>query len=629
MADAASQPSLLSKEQFLLAHPWPSEYAQHKRLEWFWHFDVELSASELWRLVSDTSRMNRALKVSEMKFSERDGVLWGTSRPAGVFHEWMEVPWNWVSERQMDSVRIYTHGFSKVVYAVFRLQPIDEANTRLYAYFGSIPSGVFSIPLLKLGFASLHKDYQRLLPMLAEEVRNRRPFSLLEEQGPLSERAEERLISIAQELRKKSLDDVCIRKLTDWIRHGDEQDLFRIQVRERAQAFGVDEDALLRVCLHATRLGLLELSWDVMCPHCRGVSKQNGSLGSVSTEGHCDVCLIDFGTDVADAIEITFHVHPSIREVAHRTFCSAEPATKEHIRLQQRVLPQAAIQHTVSLRPGRYRMRLQGQKDYGFLDVSVHAESRSFDWTSSTLPQRISLGPDPVLTLSNDSQTAQTFIVETATWSDLALHPGRLLSLQEFRDLFSEEYLGQDVQLAIGEQTILFTDMVGSTALYAQQGDAIAFREVRRHFADVFSIIGSHRGAVVKTIGDAVMGAFTNPLDAVTAAKQIHDRFPPGKTDSVTRLRISLNTGPCIAVKLNTDIDYFGHTVNIAAKLQSLAGAWQVAMSERVYEAPGVKEWLAAQQADLSAQQYESPSLRAAVEVMRWTVYPHEASQQV
>ncbi len=629
MADLTSKPSLLTKEEFLHAQPWPREYAQQKRIDWFWHFDIELSASELWKLVSDTSRMNRALQVSEMKFEDRQGVRWGTSRPAGVFHEWIEVPWNWVAERQMDSVRIYKHGFSKIVYAAFRLQPIDDSHTRLYLYFGSIPNGILSTPLLKLGFSGLYKDYQRLLPTLAEEVRNRRPLSSLQAGSSLAEGAEERLSVIASQLQQKALDEVCIRKLLDWIRHGDEQDLFRIQVRERAHSFGVDEDALLRVCLHATRLGLLELTWDVMCPHCRGVSQQNGNLGEVSTQGHCGVCLIDFGTDGSESIEITFHVHPSIREVPHRSFCSAEPAAKEHIRLQQCVLPNATMLHQVPLRAGRYRMRIHGQKEYGYLDITTQTDRQSVTWKSGSLPQQVTLCPFPQITLCNDQESAQTFIIESATWSDLALRPGRLLSLQEFRDLFSEEYLGQDVQLAIGEQTILFTDMVGSTALYAQQGDAAAFREVRRHFADVFAIIGSHRGAVVKTIGDAVMGAFTNPLDAVIAAKEIHDRFPPGKADSVTRLRISLNTGPCIAVKLNTDIDYFGHSVNIAAKLQSLASAWQVAMSERVFEAPGVKEWLSSQQAVLSVHQYESPSLRSAVAVMRWTVYPQDAAAGV
>ena len=117
------------------------------------------------------------------------------------------------------------------------------------------------------------------------------------------------------------------------------------------------------------------------------------------------------------------------------------------------------------------------------------------------------------------------------------------------------------------------------------------------------------------------MGAFTSPLDAVLSAKAIHDCFHPGRSDSLTKLRISVNVGPCIAVKLNTDIDYFGHTVNVAAKLQSLAGAWQVALSDEVYFAPGVADWLAKEPAKLEAVRYESPSLLSPISGKRWTVY--------
>ena len=122
------------------------------------------------------------------------------------------------------------------------------------------------------------------------------------------------------------------------------------------------------------------------------------------------------------------------------------------------------------------------------------------------------------------------------------------------------------------------------------------------------------------------MAAFTNPLDAVIAAKEIHACFHPERSDNQTRLRISLNTGPCIAVKLNTDIDYFGHTVNVAAKLQSLVDAWQVAMSTTVYEAPGVSAWLSAQHAALDYLSYDSKSLRTAIGVKRWTLYQDQQS---
>ena len=108
---------------------------------------------------------------------------------------------------------------------------------------------------------------------------------------------------------------------------------------------------------------------------------------------------------------------------------------------------------------------------------------------------------------------------------------------------------GADVQPAIGEQTILFTDMIGSTAMYRERRDPAAFVEVKRHFKGVFAVIAKHRGAVVKTIGDAAIGAFNDPLDAVKASKAIQDQVYDRRADTQARLRISLDTGPCIAVR--------------------------------------------------------------------------------
>jgi class 3 adenylate cyclase len=109
----------------------------------------------------------------------------------------------------------------------------------------------------------------------------------------------------------------------------------------------------------------------------------------------------------------------------------------------------------------------------------------------------------------------------------------------------------------------------------------------------------------------------------VRASRQIHGAFHPGRADTPIRLRISLNTGPCIAVQLNAnaDFDFFGGTVNVAAKLQTLAEGYQIAMSDATYHAPGVAAYLAEQGAELETLSYTSPALPDPVGVRQWTVY--------
>lgn len=609
----------LTIEQLLERHPWPERHAKEPRLEWLWHFDLPGDPGALWRLISDTSRLNRALGVAEMTFTERGTELWGTAKNGGVQHEWLEVPWSWVAGQWLTCTREYTRGFTQVMYAIHRIEP-HETGSIVYLYFGAVPRGTLGKMALKLGFPSLGRSYQKILPEAAAQLAKMKP-AVLELPAPqLSDEASQRLAQVKAQLEGQGLDARCVRELFEWIRTGDEADLYRIQVRERARAWDVDERELLRVALHATRAGVLSLSWDTICPHCRGVTEENPALGTMRPQARCEVCAIDFGTSTEQSVEVTFHVHSSIREVAERHFCSAEPATKDHIRVQLEVPAGEAVTVTPQLVPGRYRMRRHGQKRYGYLDISESATADVVRFSDE--PEQVVRGaPGAALELANESAQGQRFVVEKSQWTDYALRPGQLLSLRDFRDLFSEDYVAADVQLAVGEQTLLFTDVVGSTAFYAERGDPAAFIEIKRHFDEVFAIVAAHRGVAIKTIGDAVMAAFVNPADAVRASHAIHKTFSPARKDTPIRLRISLNTGPCIAVRFNANIDYFGGAVNVAAKLQSLAEAWQVAMSEATYQAPGVVEYLREQGAQTVALSYSSKALPEPVGVRQWTVF--------
>lgn len=607
-------------DELLSAHPWPEPLASQARLEWLWHFEVAMPLAALWPLVADTSRMNRALGTARMHFEERGSERWGRSVQGGVAHEWREVPWNWVAGQSMESVRLYERGFMRAVYGVFTFQPLDEARTRVNVYFGIIPRNLLGRVAIKLGFPSLEKDFRRVFSDVAGQYAAAQHAQMpVAPPPPLSPDAAARLATVAARLKSAQLPAHVVDRLFGWLATGDELDLHRIQIRERAAAWGFDEYELLRCALHATREGVLEISWDLICPHCRGVAEEYNALGGLTSKGECHVCEVDFDSKSAESVEITFHVHPSVRAIEKRTYCSAEPATKNHIRVQYEVGAGASRPLAPSLEPGSYRLRVHGHETYGFLDVS-DAGAPAFSWEADTVG-RAAVNRAPQLTLVNPAAEPRRFILEACRWSDYALRPGQLFSLQEYRDLFSEDYLAADVQLAVGEQTILFTDIVGSTAMYAARGDPAAFVEVRRHFAEVFEVVAKHRGAVVKTIGDAVMAAFNEPVDAVKAAHDIHACFPPGREDSPTRLRISLNTGACIAVKLNTGIDYFGHTVNVAAKLQALAEAWQVAMSDATYRAPGVEAWLQQQRGTVASLEYTSKALAAPVPVKQWTIF--------
>jgi class 3 adenylate cyclase len=171
----------------------------------------------------------------------------------------------------------------------------------------------------------------------------------------------------------------------------------------------------------------------------------------------------------------------------------------------------------------------------------------------------------------------------------------RLLTNQTFRDIYRTETLDIDQRLKITSLTFLFTDLRSSTALYERVGDLNAYDLVKAHFRVLHDIVASEAGAVVKTIGDAVMATFPTPDRAVAAALRMRDAMHElngGKSADDLLLKIGIHEGPCLAVTLNDRQDYFGQTVNIASRVQNLAVSRAILATEPVVDYPETSKLL-------------------------------------
>jgi class 3 adenylate cyclase len=152
-----------------------------------------------------------------------------------------------------------------------------------------------------------------------------------------------------------------------------------------------------------------------------------------------------------------------------------------------------------------------------------------------------------------------------------------LLSLQVFRDLLAGEVLLPNESLRVTRIAILFSDLRGSTALYARKGDPVAFGLVREHYALIAAQVRAARGAVVKMVGDGMMASFADPaagLRASLAIQQDLARFNQTRGlrgNDALQLKLGLHAGSCLSVNLNGRMDYFGTAVNIAARVEGLA----------------------------------------------------------
>jgi class 3 adenylate cyclase len=171
--------------------------------------------------------------------------------------------------------------------------------------------------------------------------------------------------------------------------------------------------------------------------------------------------------------------------------------------------------------------------------------------------------------------------------------PGHaLLLMPEFQRLFPQQRLLPDESLDVTRAALLFTDLAGSTAIYARRGDPRAYFLVRLHFDELFRVADAGGGLMVKTIGDAVMAAFATPaaclrtaLEMQAAVAALNSRAGLGGDERLI-LKVGLHCGPCLAVTLNDRPDYFGGTVNIAARVQGLSQGGDVLLTEAIRSDP-------------------------------------------
>ena len=207
--------------------------------------------------------------------------------------------------------------------------------------------------------------------------------------------------------------------------------------------------------------------------------------------------------------------------------------------------------------------------------------------------QEVTISTHPNITLINASSKKQVCFIELKDWKKEATYASEVSSAHDFRSLFPKETLKEGTTVRASGVTMLFTDIMNSTELYRQEGDEFAVGRVMSHFKIIQQIIAEERGGIVKTIGDSVMAIFREPVSALKAVERIQQIFTgsTGLGESF-RIKAGIHFGDCTAVNLNDRTDYFGTTVNIAARLVDVAKEKEIIISEAVFNHPDVQLYL-------------------------------------
>src|SRR3984885_1185867 len=430
---------------------------------------------------------------------------------------------------------------------------------------------------------------------------------------------EERLVALEA---AKSWSPRVVSRLETLLRSGADEALYRINPIQFATEKAIAEAEGFDLFLHACAAGLFDMDWMLVCPMCSDVVESFRSLRKLHTHFHCHLCQTDFEAALDDYITVTFTVTPAVRSIRfhqpdalsawdylfHYKFTPGgitpdgvpwRVAAQDLVRALTRIEPGSAATLEVDAAEGA----LLGQdfdSDAQFFfpvtsgaDVTPHVPvtldgDKCEPATANIAPGKI------VFEVRNAGKLPAIFGIlqlPAATFQRPTLHfaPSlsgkRLLMTQTFRDFFRSEVIGATEGIAVHDVTLVFTDLKGSTALYERIGDLNAYIQVQRHFQHLLDATVKHNGAITKTIGDGVMAA----LDRREAV----DQLKRGRPQRDFILKIGVHRGAAIAVTLNERLDYFGQTVNIAARVQNLADGDEICITEEVYGAPAVAEIIA------------------------------------
>jgi class 3 adenylate cyclase len=397
------------------------------------------------------------------------------------------------------------------------------------------------------------------------------------------------------------------------VESGTDDDLLYVDPLEVAAEVGVSEHVALDAFLHAARLGLFEMAWNIVCPDCGGVLSAALTLSRVQRrQMGCSLCDKTYECDLDQIIAVTFTVHPQVRAIrGHhpesygtvdfmRWFYLGPTLSlprgeawlemaRGWIAWDAAVPPRGTARTETTLEPGWMLLQVGNQHTASIIEIAgepkpeqhvtievTHAGSR---------PSKLVLAPGPAtIVIENRTEDRALCLLQHA---NDALHESmsrrkpyltgkQVVTNQTFRNLFQADALDLDQGMQLRDLTIVFTDLRGSTQMYERIGDLAAFDLVRRHFGVLGEVVRHHGGSIVKTIGDAVMASFSTPGAGMAAALGMRDemvRFNASHAGEHLVLKIGLHSGPCLAVWSNDRLDFFGQTVNLAARVQAIAAA--------------------------------------------------------
>ncbi len=594
--------------------------------------DLDATPEDLWPLIADTDRVNRAAGLEAIDWKRvagDEGVeTYGHMEAIGMQIRWREHPHEWIAPERFGVLREYSEGPFRWLRSTVELRRREGGGTSLRHVLEIAPRGVIgrTAARVEIGFRvrrAFARVYRRIDWFLAMRTRRERgPSGLLpdpfEDPGRLSAAARERLAKVHARLGEHGIDQAVADRLCAHLEHKPAQAVARLRPRVFARDHGFDEGEVIDACLVAAYEGALVLRWDVLCPSCRIASTVVDTLAELRQHGDCEACNIRFELDLSRSVEMVFAAHPQIREVEAGIYCIGGPGHFPHVVAQVRLAPGERFDADLRLEEGLYRVT--GRELPSAWPFRVTSSALLSSWEvelrpglTPQVPRALGLGSQR-LVLTNELGVEVAVRIERMVARDDAVTAAAAASLPLFRRLFAGEVLAPGRLVSVSKVVLLLAQPDDVEALYEHPNEMDAYAVLAGLHQEVDDCARAEGGTVVKIHGDGILASFVDPVAAFRAARAL--------ADDRTDLRVAVHAGAAVATTMNDRLDYFGRTVRRVGAIAAAAGGPGLILGEEIASDPAVrgllgptaKEASAFSSAGILAQRFTSASGERGVE---------------
>jgi serine/threonine protein kinase len=538
-----------------------------KHMAWSWR--LSSSPSSLWPYVSNTDRFNRAIGQSAVAFTDEPSPTGGATRSGemrvlGMALRWREYPFEWVKDQEHSVFRWYRSGPLAALWNRVRLVPLEGGGTELHHELWLTPRGMIGqvaafVEANKLS-QSLDRFYRHLDSVIVAGG-HADPFEPAHAASPEQRRTTS---DVCARLHGEGFDPAIVEKLAMHLLAAPDGVIGTLRPYELADAWGADRAQVLDVMMHAAHEGLLEATWDVVCPKCLLAHESLRELAQVTRVGTCKACASSFERDLRESVELVFAPHPSIRHLERATYCAGAPALRPHVLAQQVLDPGEERSITLDLPRGTYRIA------GGVAKVTAELISSAVGFettvTASSDGERVEGRPSIVaagkvtVTLRNDGPHEETMRIEVPGARVDGVSASTAMTHPSFRELFSGQLLAHGEHVRVSQLAFLFVEIVGREALFGRLGDDAACGELTRLDAVVTEEARAHGGTVVPSSIELLVIAFQSAPHALQAGLAIRKRIDAATLEAL--VAIALHDGRCLALTREGKAEFFGETLH-------------------------------------------------------------------